>query len=465
MNNSSIGFQWRSRSAFIVVAIGATLSLNDFLTFPVLAGQNGGGAFLILYVVFLFALGLPLLMAELLIGRLGRSDPSRSFEILASQQQASVYWKSVGFFAMFAAFLIAATFSVIAGWSLSYVFKSGLGILSSLTADGVNTAFSEFILDTESLMLWHTLFVILLVVFSAQQLHKGIERFSLVLVPGMVVISIIGLIIAIQSPGFEESVRYLLYVDFSSIDVNTPLLALQRAFYTLALGLGAMIIYGSYLPTNISIGYCATLVIAVDLLFSIIVGLSINALIFSAEMLPGSDSQFAYRVLPHVFNQHEFGEILAVLFYLLLTIAALTTSFALMEGPVSYIQRKFHYSRIKSVVLLGMSIWAVGLGSVFSFSFWNGEGLTVAMFYGGEAVRIVYNAGFHDVMVTISSRVIQPLAALFLCLFVAWVIPRELSHRELADAGKYGYEIWSYMIRYVTPILSLIVVLNAFGII
>ena len=429
MSNSINGIQWRSQSAFIIVATGATLSLNDFLTFPVLVGQNGGGTFLLLYVIFLLVLGLPLLMAELMIGRLGRSDPSRTFEILASQQNASVYWKTVGFISLLAAFLIVATFSVIAGWPLSYVFKSGLGIYSSLTAEGIDSSFSEFITDTESMMLWHTLFVILLVIFSAQQLRKGIERISYILVPGMVVIIFIGFVIASSSPGFEQSVRYLLYVDFSNSDTNIPLLALQRAFYTLALGLGAMIVYGSYLPVNISIGYSALLVIAIDLLLSIIVALTINTFIFSAGMLPGVDSQYAYRTLPYVFNQHESGQFLAVLFYLMLTVAALTTSFALMEGPVSYVQRKFHYSRIKSVVLLGMGIWAFGLGSIFSYSVWNSDGLTVAFFYGGEAFRIIYNAGFHDVMVYLSSHIIQPLAALFLCLFIGWVIPREVSHR------------------------------------
>jgi len=465
MSQSTNGFQWRSQSAFIIVATGATLSLNDFLTFPVLAGQNGGGAFLLLYAIFLFLLGLPLLMAELLIGRLGRSDPSRSFEILASQQNASVYWKTVGFVSLLAAFLIVATFSVIAGWSLSYVFKSGLGIYSSLTANSINSSFSEFLIDSERMMLWHTLFVILLITIGAQQLHKGIERISYLLVPGMIAIMVIGLIIASTSTGFEQSIRYLLHADFSMLDANAPLLALQRAFYTLALGLGAMIIYGSYLPANISIGYSAILVITIDILFSIIVGLTINAMVFSAGMLPGLGSQFAYRILPDVFNQHASGQFFAVLFYMMLTIAALTTSLALMEGPVSYIQRKFSYSRIKSVVLLGMAIWTFGLGSIFSFSVWNGDGLTVALFYGGEAIRIVYNAGFHDVMVAISSHVIQPLAALFLCLFVAWVLPREVSHREFAMPGKYWYEIWNYIIRYITPVLLMIVALDAWGII
>ena len=465
MGVSINGVQWRSQSIFIIVATGATLSLNDFLTFPVLLGHNGGGAFLLFYVIFLFILGLPLLMAELMIGRLGRSDPSRSFEILASQQNASVYWKSVGFISLLAAFLIVSTFSVIAGWPLSYIFKSGLGIYTSLTADGIDSSFGEFIMDTESMMLWHTLFVILLVIFGAQQLRKGIERISCILVPGMIVMIIISMVIASKSAGFEQSVRYLLYADFSNFDTNVLLLALQRAFYTLALGLGAMIVYGSYLPKNISIGYSAFLVIMIDLLLSIIAGLTINSFIFSAGMLPGLDSQYAYRILPFVFNQNESGQFLAVLFYLMLTIAALTTSFALMEGPVSYIQRKFHYSRIKSVVLLGLGVWTFGLGSIFSYSVWNSDGLTVALFYGGEAFRIIYNAGFHDVMVYISSHVIQPFAALFLCLFVAWVIPREVSHREFAMPGKYWYEIWNYMIRYITPVLLLIVLLDSLGVI
>ncbi len=465
MSQSTNGFQWRSQSAFIIVATGATLSLNDILTFPVLAGHNGGGAFLLLYAAFLLVLGLPLLMAELLIGRLGRSDPSRSFEILASQQKASIYWKTVGFVSLLAAFLIVATFSVIAGWSLSYVFKSGLGVYSSLTADSINSSFSDFLMDTERMMLWHTLFVILLIVIGAQHLRKGIERISYVLVPGMVLTLVIGLIIASNSTGFQESIRYLLHADFSMIDANTPLLALQRAFYTLALGLGAMIIYGSYLPSNVSIGYSAFQVIMIDLLFSIIVGLSINAMVFSTGILPGLDSQYAYRILPDVFNQHASGQLFAVLFYLMLTLAALTTSIALMEGPVSYIQRKFSYSRIKSVVLLGMAIWTFGLASIFSFGVLNGDGLTIALFYGGEAIRIVYNAGLHDVMVAISSHVLQPLAALFLCLFVAWVIPREVSHREFGLPGKYWFEIWNYIIRYITPVLLIIVVLGSFRII
>jgi len=465
MSKSIDGFHWRSQSAFVVVAAGATLSLNDFLTFPVLVGQNGGSAFLLLYLLFLIVLGLPLLMAELLLGRLGRSDPPRSFEILAAQQKSSVYWKSAGFLSMLAAFMIVSTFSVIAGWSLSYFFKSGLGVFSAMSADSVSRSFDEFIIDTERMMLWFTLFILLLVTISAQQLRNGIERFSLVLVPALFLLLVIGFMFAIYTPGFDQSVRVLLYVDFSNLNNNAPMLALQRAFYTLALGLGAMMVYGSYLPANSSIGYSAMLVIAIDVLFSIFIGLTINALTFSTGFEPSLDSQYAYRILPVVFNRLDSGYLGAALFFLMLLLAAITTSMALMEAIVSYFQRRYLFTRLKAAVLVGVCIWITGFGSIVSYSIWNGAGFTIAVFFGDDAVRIVNNASFHDMMMFTSSRVLQPLAALFICLFVAWVIPRETSYRELALPGKYYYESWNFMIRFITPVLLTIVLLNSFGMI
>jgi NSS family neurotransmitter:Na+ symporter len=465
MSKSIDGFQWRSQNVFIVVAAGATLSLNDFLTFPVLVGQNGGSAFLMLYLIFLLVLGLPLLMAELLLGRLGRSDPPRSFEILSAQLKSSVFWKSAGFLSMLAAFMIVSTFSVIAGWSLSYFIKSGLGVFSVMTAEGVSRSFNDFILDTERMMLWFTLFILLLVAVSAQQLKKGLERFSLVLVPLLLLILISGLLVAVYSPGFSQSVQVLLHADFASLGDDAPILALQRAFYTLALGLGAMMVYGSYLPAGSSIGYLALQVIIIDLLFSIIIGLAIYSMAFSTGFEPSLDSQYAYRILPVVFNRLDVGYLGAALFFLMLLLAALTTSMALIEGMVSYFQRRFLFSRLKAAVLAGVCIWITGFGSVISYSVWNGEGFTIAIYFGDDAVRIVNNASFHDIMMFASSRIIQPVAALLICLFVAWVIPRETSFRELGLPGNYFYESWNFMIRYITPVLLTVVVLSSVGII
>ncbi len=465
MSATEIGFTWRSQTAFVIVAAGATLSLNDFLTFPALAGQNGGGAFLLLYVLFLFVLGLPLLMIELMLGRLTRNDPAASLRMLSEQYKASVYWKLVGLSSMLAAFLIIATFSVIAGWSFAYSVKSLIGVFDGITLETANILFDSFMVDSERMALWHTLFVIVLVSICAQPLKLGVERITLILVPLMILLLVVGLILGYTSSGFRESIRYILYADFAVMDSHTPILALQRAFYTLALGIGVMMAYGRYLPAGVSIGYSAALVIAVDLLFSIFTGLSINSLMLSVGQEPGIDSQFVFRVMPVILDQFSSGGLFSALFFLLLTIAALTTSIALLEAPITYFQRKRSMTRLKAAVTLGIGIWLFGLGVVLAHSVWNGEGFTLALFFGDEAVRLVNNAGFHDVLVFVSSHLIQPFVALFLCLFVAWKIPREVSHKEFALSKHYSFEVWNYLVRYIVPMLLLVVILAAFGII
>ncbi len=465
MSTTDNGFTWRSQTAFVAVAAGATLSLNDFLTFPVLAGQNGGGAFLLLYILFLFMLGLPLLMAELMLGRLTRRDPSAALRVLSEQYRASIYWKLTGLAAMLAAFLIVATFSVVAGWSLAYAIKSLLGQFAGITPDAALEAFEVFTGDGERMALWHTLFVILLVTICAQPPRRGLERYSLILVPTMVLLLIVGLVLATMSSGMTASIRYILYADFAAIDSHTPILALQRAFYTLALGIGVMMAFGRYLPAGVPIGYAAGLIITVDLLFSIFTGLSINALMLSAGQQPGVDSQFAFRVMPVILDRFASASLFNALFYTLMTIAALTTSIALLEAPITYFQRKTRVSRLRATALLGVGVWLFGLGVVLAHSAWNGEGFTIALFVGDEAVRLVNNAGFHDVLAFVSSHLIQPIVALCLCLFVAWKIPREVSHRELALTRHYWFEIWNYLLRYIVPVLLGIVILAAVGII
>lgn len=459
------GFAWASQSAFVAVAAGATMSLNDFLTFPVLAAQNGGGAFLLLYMLFLFVLGLPLLMGELMLGRLTRGDPAACLRILSEQYKASVYWKLAGLAAMLAAFLIVATFSVIAGWSLAYAVKSLGGQFDGMTLESAGQLFGEFTVDSERTALWHTLFVVLLITISAQPLKQGLERAMMLLVPGMILLLVIGLIVALFSSGMVGSIRYLLYADFGAIDAATPILALQRAFYTLALGVGVMIALGRYLPSSVPIGYTAALVIVADLLFSILSGLSVNALMISSGQQPGGDSHFAFTVMPVVLNRFSDGNLFSLLFFLMMTLAALTTSMALLEAPISYFRRKLQITRLKAAFGLGIGIWLTGLGVVLAQGMWNGEGFTIALFFGDRALRLVNNAGFNDVLVFISSHLIQPLVALLICLFVAWIVPREVSHMELALKQQYRFEIWNYLVRYIVPVLLLIIVLSAFGII
>jgi NSS family neurotransmitter:Na+ symporter len=465
MSSTEHSFTWRSQSTFVIVAAGATLGLNDFLTFPVLAVHNGGGAFLILYILFLFVLGLPLLMSELMIGRLSRSDPAASLRMLSEQYKASVYWKLAGLGSMFAAFLIISAFSVVAGWSLAYMVRALAGVFNGVTLDEARQLFDALTFDSERMALWHTLFVVMLVSITAQPPERGIERTLLILVPTMILLLLIGLILALSSDGLGSSIRSILYADFSAIDAHTPILALQRAFYTLALGLGVMIAYGRYLPEKVPIGYSAALVITVDLLFSIVTGLSINALMFSSGQEPGIDSQFAFRIMPVILNQFSSSSLFTMLFFMLMAIASLTTSIALIEAPITYLQRKFKTTRLRAAAWLGFGIWIFGLGVVLSHSVWNGDGFSLALFVGDDTIRLVNNAGFQDVLVFTSSHLIQPLVALCLCLFAAWKIPRQVSHQALSLSRHYSFEIWCYLLRYIVPVLLMVVILAAFGII
>lgn len=465
MSTAEPGFVWRSQSVFIVVAVGATLSLNDFLTFPELTRQNGGGAFLLLYVLFLMLLGLPLLMAELMLGRATRADPSAGIRMLSERYKASVYWKLGGLAAMLAAFLIVATLTVIAGWSLAYTVKSAAGLFQGADLESARAMFDHLIVDAERMTLWHTLFAIALVAVAAQPQRQGLERIYMILVPMMILLLAMALVAALSLPGFVDAIRQMLYVDLAAVDSHTPILALQRAFYTLALGLGIMLAFGRYLPEDLPIGYTAGLIIAADVLFSIFTGISINAFLLTVDMQPGTGSQFAFRVMPVVFEYLGTNQLFGTAFYLLMTIAALTTSIALLEAPLTYLQRKLDISRQRSAIYLTVCVWSCGLGVILGQSIWNGEGFTLALFVGDKALRLVNNAGFHDVLIFVSSHLLQPLVAFIVCLFAAWIIPREASHQALALRRHYCFEIWNYMIRYIVPVMLLVVFLAALGIV
>lgn len=458
------GFRWRSQSSMVIIAAGATLSLKDFLTFPVMAAENGGGAFIAMYALFLFLLGLPLLMSEFMLGRMSRGNVVDALDQQAREQGASVFWKLVGWMSLLAALLLLSSYSVVSGWSLSYVFKTAFGVYTGATLDGANALFRAFKSNTEAMMLWHTLFIILLVMISARSRRRGLEPIVRVLVPLMTLLLVVGVLYGAFSQGLAESVSYILYPDLSRVDAGTPLLALQRAFYTLLLGLGVMVIYGAYADEKVNIGYASFLVILIDLLFSIVTGLAINALVFSVDMQPVLDDELAFRVLPVVFGAMPMGYLFGALFYLFLALAAITTAVALMESLVSCFCARYGRNRLRAATQIGIIVWLIGLGSIFSYSLWQDEGITLAVYFADEAHRLVNNAGFNDIILFIASQLLQPLAALLLAIFVGWKLPRVVSHDALALRSRKLFELWNFAIRYIVPALLLIVLFSSLGV-
>lgn len=463
--NNKTSFFWRNQSFFIIVTTGATLSLKDFLTFPVLTGEHGGGAFLLFYLLFLVLLGLPLLIAELLLGRISKTNISDSLDDLSSELKASIYWKLIGYLTLVASFFILSAYSVISGWSLSYMVKTLFGVFSAVTADGIAAKFHQFQNDSEAMMLWHSFFMLIIVAIAARPLQQGVEKLVSLFVPLMGVLLVIGLGYALYTSELVQSVEYILYPDFSKIDASTAMLALQRAFFTLALGLGVMTMYGAYSKEDFSLGYAAIQIVAIDLLFSVLTGIAINALIFSTDFQPVIDDELAFRVLPVVFGAMPFGTVFGALFYCLLALAAITTALAIMEALIHFTMRHAGLSRIQAATRLGLAIWFLGLGTIFSYSLWKEAGFTLTLAFGKEAHRVVNEAGFNDVILFLSSNLFQPLIALFIALFVGWIVPRTVSYEHLKMQRRQQYELWNFAIRFVVPTLVFIVLLTTLGLI
>lgn len=461
-SQNSTSFQWHSQSVFILIMIGVTLSMKDFLVFPVMAAEHGGGAYILLYSVFLLFLGLPLLIAELLIGRQLKLP---FFAKLSLSFNCSKHWQWIVSLSIVASVLVLSIYNVIASWSLSFVFKTAVGLFDQSSKHSINTLLSDFQSDPERMMLWHTLFVLILLLISAHGIKQGVQKALLIIVPSMFVLLLIGLAYSVFYGDYLNSVDHILVPDFSKINLNVALIAMQQAFYTLSIGLGIFLVFGSKMPNNVPVIYSGSIIIIIDLLFSILTGLAISAFAFSLDSLPQLDDELAFSVLPYIFSQLPYGQFFGTLFYLLLTLAAVTTAVALLEVFVSFIKDKFKLSRLRSAVYASGLTWVIGVIAIFSYTVWSDSGFTVELTFSNNAIRLVNEAGFQDVLIYISSHLIQPLIALLMIVFLAWVIDKKDIISWLAIENSKVFEVIYFVLRYVTPTLIFIVWLAALGVI
>ena len=313
------------------------------------------------------------------------------------------------------------------------------------------------------MMLWHTLFVSMLLLISAQGIKKGVQKTLVIIVPTMLLLLLIGLGYAIIYGDYQNSVKYLLLPDFSKIDSSVIIIAMQQAFYTLTVGLGIFLIFGSKVSKEVPLVYSGFIIVTIDILFSIFTGLAINAFVFSLDVMPSLDDELAFSLLPLIFSQLPFGQFFGALFYLLLTLAAITTAIALLEVFVCFIKQRFQFSRIRSAVVASLITWLIGVVVIFSYTVWVDSGFTIEMTVSGGAYRLIHDAGFQDVIIYVASHLLQPLSALLMIIFVAWVIEKEELRSLLKIEHKQRFELVYFIIRYVSPTLVFVVWLSALG--
>lgn len=451
----SIHGQWSSRLMFILAATGAAIGLGNIWKFPYLAGENGGGAFVLVYLLCLALIGIPIMMAEVLIGRRGRQSPVNALHSLSVEAGASGSWRLVGWAGMLAGLVILSYYSVIAGWTLAYLMRMLSGTFVRVTAEGSGSIFAQLVTDPERLLAWHTIFMVMTVKVVSRGVTNGLEKAAKILMPMLFFLVLVLVAYAARNGDFAQAFNYLFYTDFSKLTPMGVLTAMGHAFFTLSLGLGAMLVYGSYLPSGVSIAQTSILVGLLDTLVALLGGLATFSIVFANGLAAGEGPGLIFQTLPIAFGQMPGGMFFGALFFLLLVFAAWTSAIVLIEPLVAWLIENREMERIRAAIWTGIVAWLLGIVTILSFSHWS-----FSFHFGGVLKR----HGLFDVLDIVTSSIILPLGGLCMALFAGWVMARDSVVDELGGLAGVGFKLWYFIIRFITPAAMLLIFLRAIGV-
>ena len=457
-SRKSIHGSWSNRLAFVLAATGSAVGLGNIWKFPYIAGEHGGGAFVLVYLACIATIGIPIMMAEVMLGRRGRQSPINTMRTLATEAGAHRGWRWLGWAGVLAGFLILSYYSVIAGWALAYVFRAVAGTFSGATAEGIGSIFEQLTGDPERLLAWHTLFMVLTMIVVARGVRSGLEQAVRFMVPALFVILIMLDGYAMASGAFDQGLKFLFNPDFSKIDANGVLIAMGHAFFTLSLGMGAIMVYGSYLPERVSIARTSVTIALLDTLVALLAGMAIFPIVFVNGLEPGAGPGLIFQTLPIAFGHMTGGLLFGTLFFVLLVFAAWTSAISLIEPAVAWLVENHGLTRVHASVYAGIATWTFGLLTIFSFNHWS-------EFHPLWFISIFEKATLFDLLDYLTANIMLPLGGLFIALFSVWVMKRDDSLQELDMGDGPAYRLWYSLVRYVTPIAVLVVFLNVTGLV
>ena len=444
----SLHGHWSSKMAFILAVTGSAVGLGNVWKFPYVAGENGGGAFVLVYLACVILIGLPVMMSEILLGRRGRRNPVATMALLGKEEGSSSQWRWLGVLGVVAGILILSYYSVIAGWTLYYIVQSAGGAFQNATAADVGAVFDNFVGSWQAVLLCHTLFMALTVFVVARGVERGLEQAVRFMVPALLTLMVVLLGYAITSGSFAEGLAFMFTPDFSKLTWDSVLSAMGQAFFTLSIGMGAIMAYGAYLPEETSITGASGAVVTADTSIAILAGLVIFPLVFANGLNPGEGPGLVFQTLPLALGQMPAGAFFSTLFFVLLSFAAWTSALGLMEPAVAWLVEHHDRTRAQAAAIIGGLIWFLGIGSVLSFNALSGF-----TFLNGT---IFDNVDF------LTSNVMLPLGGLIIAVFAGWIMCRNSSADELGGAGRL-YKLWRVLTRYVAPVGILFVLLKAVG--
>jgi NSS family neurotransmitter:Na+ symporter len=432
--------------AFILAVTGSAVGLGNIWKFPYIAGQNGGGAFVLVYLICVVVIGMPVMMSEILIGRRGRRNPIATMELLGREEGSSAHWRLLGALGVLAGVLILSYYSVIAGWTLAYIVKSASGVFVGASAVAVGDEFSGFVGSWQLVLFCHSLFMALTVFVVARGVEGGLERAVRFMVPALLILMLVLLGYSINSGFFGQGLAFMFTPDWSKLTWLSVLAALGQAFFTLSIGMGAIMAYGAYLPEETSIPGASAAVVGADTAIAILAGLAIFPLVFANGLDPADGPGLVFDTLPLAFGQMAGGVFFSTVFFLLLSFAAWTSAIGLMEPAVAWVVEYMNQSRAQASLLVGGSIWLLGVGSVLSFNL-----LSDVTFLAGT---------IFDNIDYLTSNIMLPLGGLLITVFAGWLMCRNSTADELGGSGAV-YKVWRLLARYVAPVGILLVLYNA----
>ena len=440
----SIHGTWSSRWTFILAATGSAVGLGNIWKFPYMAGDNGGGAFVLVYLACICIIGLPIMLGEIMIGRRGRSSPANSMKSLAAEANTTRAWTLLGATGALAGLLILSFYSVAAGWAMSYIFNG----FQNITAESSSSSFNNLLSSPSSLIFWHTLFISITVFIVARGILQGLEKWINTLMPILFLIILLLCIYAMQTGAFLEGLRYLFMPDFSKINPQVMLEALGQAFFTLSLGMGAIMAYGAYMPANQNIGRTAVSVAALDTGVALLAGIAIFPIVFANGLAPSEGPGLVFVTLPIAFSAMPLGILFGTLFFVLLSIAALSSSISLIEPGVAWLIESLKIKRTTATIILGFTAWFLGLFSALSFNL-------ISEF-------TIFGRNFFDATDFLTSQIMLPLGGIFIAIFVGWIMKKEHVLEGLGFKEDFIFKAWYFSVRYIAPILVGLVFLNFF---
>lgn len=435
---------WSSKWVFVLAAIGAAVGLGNVWKFPYIVGKHGGSAFIIVYLVCIFVIGLPLLMAELSIGLLGRGDPVSSVVQITDQQRKSRAWAVIGFLGILSCTLVLSYYAVIAGWTVHYAVLAVSGKFSNtLTANDTHTLFDQLQNNPQTLITWQVLILVITGAIIMRGVQKGLEKAVYVMLPVMVILLLTVLIYGISEGQFKQALIYLFHPNFSALTPKITLVALGHAFFSLSLALGTMVMYGAYLPKGSSVFKASIWICLADTVVALVAGMAIFPIVFANHLSAGSGPGLIFQSLPLAFSHMPFGRIMGSLFFIMLSFAAITSTISLLEPPVVWLKTRFMLSRPVATGIMLFIIWLLGLGSVFSFNHWQDASLWGKHFFGWVD--------------HISANIFLPLNGFLIAIFCGWIVHQYIKQKSEIGINGLAYSLWRFALCWLAPIAIIVI--------